>query len=58
MSLQLTSLSVADSGGLLTPHVGLDGAWLGSIPRSLNRALSARVLGMPTIVAAVHGGKA
>ena len=42
------NLAVVDVGGNLIAHVRMDGAWLGSIDISINKAFSARAFDMPT----------
>ncbi|HEV2773379.1 MAG TPA: heme-binding protein [Thermoleophilaceae bacterium] len=37
-----------DAGGNLVSHVRMDGAWLGSIEISINKAFTARAFDMPT----------
>ena len=39
---QPMNIAVADSGGNLVAHVRMDGAWLGSIDISINKAFTAR----------------
>lgn len=42
------NLAVVDAGGNLIAHVRMDGAWLGSIDISINKAWTARAFDMPT----------
>jgi uncharacterized protein GlcG (DUF336 family) len=42
------NIAVADAGGNLISHVRMDGAWLGSIAISINKAFTARAFDMPT----------
>jgi uncharacterized protein GlcG (DUF336 family) len=45
---QPMNIAVADSGGNLVAHVRMDGAWLGSIDISINKAFTARAFDLPT----------
>jgi uncharacterized protein GlcG (DUF336 family) len=42
------NLAVVDAGGDLIAHVRMDGAWLGSIDISINKAYTARAFDLPT----------
>jgi uncharacterized protein GlcG (DUF336 family) len=42
------NLAVVDAGGALIAHVRMDGAWLGSVDISINKAWTARAFDMPT----------
>jgi uncharacterized protein GlcG (DUF336 family) len=42
------NIAVVDAGGNLIAHVRMDGAWLGSINISINKAWTARAFDMPT----------
>jgi uncharacterized protein GlcG (DUF336 family) len=42
------NIAVVDAGGNLISHVRMDGAWLGSIAISINKAFTARAFDMPT----------
>ena len=42
------NLAVVDAGGGLIAHVRMDGAWLGSVDISINKAWTARAFDMPT----------
>jgi uncharacterized protein GlcG (DUF336 family) len=42
------NIAVADAGGNLVSHVRMDGAWLGSIDISINKAFTARAFDLPT----------
>jgi uncharacterized protein GlcG (DUF336 family) len=42
------NIAVADAGGGLVAHVRMDGAWLGSVDISINKAWTARAFDMPT----------
>lgn len=42
------NLAVVDAGGNLIAHVRMDGAWLGSIDISIQKAWTARAFDMPT----------
>jgi uncharacterized protein GlcG (DUF336 family) len=46
------NLAVVDAGGNLVAHARMDGAWLGSIDISINKAWTARAVDMPTEVLA------
>jgi len=45
---QPMNIAVADSGGNLVAHVRMDGAWLGSIDISINKAFTARAFDIAT----------
>jgi len=45
---QPMNIAVADSGGNLLTHVRMDGAWLGSIDISINKAFTARAFDIAT----------
>jgi uncharacterized protein GlcG (DUF336 family) len=45
---QPMNIAVADSGGNLITHVRMDGAWLGSIDISINKAFTARAFDIAT----------
>lgn len=45
---QPQNIAVVDSGGNLVTHVRMDGAWLGSIDISINKAWTARAFDMET----------
>jgi uncharacterized protein GlcG (DUF336 family) len=45
---QPMNIAVADAGGNLVSHVRMDGAWLGSIDISINKAFTARAFDLPT----------
>jgi uncharacterized protein GlcG (DUF336 family) len=45
---QPMNIAIADEGGNLITHVRMDGAWLGSIDISINKAYTARALDLPT----------
>jgi len=45
---QPMNIAVVDAGGNLVSHVRMDGAWLGSIDISINKAYTARAFDMPT----------
>src|SRR5438309_7498348 len=42
---QPMNIAVVDSGGNLVGHVRMDGAWIGSIDISINKAFTARAFG-------------
>ena len=45
---QIVSIAVVDSGGNLVSHVRMDGAWIGSIDISINKAFTARAFDIET----------
>src|SRR5690242_7965497 len=45
---QPMNIAVADEGGNLVAHVRMDGAWLGSIDISINKAFTARAFDIQT----------
>src|SRR5882757_7684960 len=45
---QPMNIAVADEGGNLVAHVRMDGAWLGSIDISINKAFTARAFDIST----------
>lgn len=45
---QPMNIAVADEGGNLVSHVRMDGAWLGSIDISINKAFTARAFDLST----------
>lgn len=45
---QPMNIAVVDAGGNLVSHVRMDGAWLGSIDISINKAFTARAFDLPT----------
>ncbi len=45
---QPMNIAVADAGGNLVAHVRVDGAWLGSIDISINKAFTARAFDIST----------
>jgi uncharacterized protein GlcG (DUF336 family) len=48
------NIAVADSGGNLVSHVRMDGAWIGSIDISINKAFTARAFDITTKALAAH----
>lgn len=42
------NLAVVDAGGELVSHARMDGAWMGSIDISINKAWTSRAFDMPT----------
>jgi uncharacterized protein GlcG (DUF336 family) len=42
------NIAIVDAGGNLISHVRMDGAWLGSISISINKAWTSRAFDMPT----------
>jgi uncharacterized protein GlcG (DUF336 family) len=51
---QPMNIAVADGGGNLVAHVRMDGAWLGSIDISINKAFTARAFDIATKDLAKH----
>jgi uncharacterized protein GlcG (DUF336 family) len=51
---QPMNIAVADEGGNLVSHVRMDGAWLGSIDISINKAFTARAFDIATKDLAAH----
>ena len=51
---QPMNIAVVDAGGNLITHVRMDGAWLGSIDISINKAYTARAFDIATKDLAVH----
>ena len=51
---QPMNIAVADAGGNLITHVRMDGAWLGSIDISINKAFTARAFDIATRDLATH----
>jgi uncharacterized protein GlcG (DUF336 family) len=51
---QPMNIAVADGGGNLVAHVRMDGAWLGSIDISINKAYTARAFDISTKDLAMH----
>src|SRR6476619_7206547 len=51
---QPMNIAVADAGGNLVSHVRMDGAWLGSIDISINKAFTARAFDISTKDLAQH----
>jgi uncharacterized protein GlcG (DUF336 family) len=45
---QPMNIAVVDEGGNLVSHVRMDGAWIGSIDISINKAYTARAFDLPT----------
>lgn len=45
---QPMNIAIADEGGNLVAHVRMDGAWLGSIDISINKAFTARAFDVAT----------
>ena len=45
---QPMNIAIADGGGNLVAHVRMDGAWLGSIDISINKAYTARAFDLAT----------
>ncbi len=43
-----SNIAVVDAGGNLVAHVRMDGAWIGSIDVSINKAFTARAFDLPT----------
>jgi uncharacterized protein GlcG (DUF336 family) len=51
---QPMNIAVADEGGNLVAHVRMDGAWMGSIDISINKAFTARAFDISTKDLATH----
>jgi uncharacterized protein GlcG (DUF336 family) len=51
---QPMNIAVADAGGNLVAHVRMDGAWLGSIDISINKAYTSRAFDIATKDLAQH----
>lgn len=51
---QPMNIAVADGGGNLVAHVRMDGAWIGSIDISINKAFTARAFDIATKDLAEH----
>lgn len=51
---QPMNIAVVDRGGNLVAHVRMDGAWIGSIDISINKAFTARAFDIATIDLAKH----
>jgi uncharacterized protein GlcG (DUF336 family) len=51
---QPMNIAVADSGGNLVAHVRMDGAWIGSIDISINKAYTSRAFDIETKDLATH----
>jgi uncharacterized protein GlcG (DUF336 family) len=51
---QPMNIAVADEGGNLVSHVRMDGAWIGSIDISINKAFTARAFDISTKDLATH----
>ena len=51
---QPMNIAVADGGGSLVAHVRMDGAWLGSIDISINKAFTSRAFDIATKDLATH----
>jgi len=45
---QPMNIAVVDEGGNLVSHVRMDGAWIGSIDISINKAFTSRAFDIPT----------
>ena len=51
---QPMNIAVVDEGGNLVAHVRMDGAWIGSIDISINKAFTARAFDIATQDLAAH----
>ena len=51
---QPMNIAVADGGGNLVAHIRMDGAWLGSIDISINKAFTSRAFDISTKDLATH----
>ena len=45
---QPQNIAVVDAGGNLVSHIRMDGAWIGSVDVSINKAFTARAFDLPT----------
>ena len=45
---QPQNIAVVDAGGNLVSHIRMDGAWIGSVDISINKAFTARAFDLPT----------
>jgi uncharacterized protein GlcG (DUF336 family) len=52
---QPMNIAVVDAGGNLISHIRMDGAWLGSIDISINKAFTARAFDISTAELAQNG---
>ena len=50
------NIAVVDEGGNLVSHVRMDGAWLGSIAISIDKAFTSRAFDITTKDLATHAG--
>jgi uncharacterized protein GlcG (DUF336 family) len=55
---QPMNIAVVDEGGNLVSHVRMDGAWLGSIDISINKAFTSRAFDIATKDLAQHPNRA
>ena len=53
---QPSNIAVVDAGGNLVAHIRMDGAWLGSIDISINKAFTARAFDLSTAELAESSG--
>ena len=51
---QPMNIAVADEGGNLVSHVRMDGAWIGSVDISINKAFTSRAFDITTKDLATH----
>lgn len=51
---QPMNIAVVDAGGNLTAHVRMDGAWIGSVDISINKAFTSRAFDIATKDLAQH----
>src|SRR5260370_25772902 len=51
---QPMNIAVVDEGGNLVAHVRMDGAWIGSIDISINKAFTSRAFDIATMDLAAH----
>ena len=51
---QPMNIAIADGGGNLVAHIRMDGAWIGSIDISINKAFTARAFDISTRDLATH----
>lgn len=53
---QPMNIAVVDHGGNLVSHVRMDGAWVGSVDMSINRAFTARAVERAAVESYAGGG--
>lgn len=53
---QPSNIAVVDAGGNLVAHIRMDGAWIGSVAISIDKAFTARAFDISTADLAAHAG--